>query len=172
MKKLALSLFTIITFSGFGLYRWLSSSANEVTYSVPPETTQSETPAPSPTPLSSTPPTPTSTSIPTQTPLPTATPTKKLGPYVDGQYIGSVADAYYGNVQVEVSIKNGIISNVQFLQYPNDRSTSREINGQAMPDLIQEAIQSQNSNVDIVSGATDSSGAFRESLASALSKAQ
>jgi uncharacterized protein with FMN-binding domain len=95
-----------------------------------------------------------------------------LGPYNDGQYIGSVADAYYGNVQVQTTIQNGQIAGVKFLQYPNDRSTSRFINSQAMPILIQEAIQTQNANVDIVSGATDTSGAFRESLASALSKAR
>ncbi len=95
-----------------------------------------------------------------------------MGPYQDGQYIGNVADAYYGNVQVEATIQSGQITDVKFLQYPSDRSTSRYINGQAMPYLIQEAIQAQNANVDIISGATDTSGAFRESLAYALAKAK
>jgi uncharacterized protein with FMN-binding domain len=57
------------------------------------------------------------------------------------------------------------------LEYPNDRRTSERINSQAMPYLIQEAIQSQNYQVDIISGATQTSKAFIESLKTALSQA-
>jgi len=94
------------------------------------------------------------------------------GQYKDGTYTGSPADAFYGNIQVDVTVTNGKISDVQFLQYPNDRGTSVMINQQAMPYLRQEAIQTQSSPVDIVSGATDSSGAFNQSLASALNQAR
>lgn len=94
------------------------------------------------------------------------------GMYKDGQYTGNVADAYYGNIQVKAIIANGKITDVQFLQYPSNRQTSIEINTQAMPYLQQEAIAAQSAQVDIVSGATDSSQAFRQSLASALVKAQ
>lgn len=93
------------------------------------------------------------------------------GQYKDGTYKGSVADAYYGNVQVSVTISGGRIADVKFLQYPNTHSTSVYINQQAMPYLKQEAIQSQNSNVQIISGATFTSEAFIQSLQSALSKA-
>ena len=93
------------------------------------------------------------------------------GSYKDGSYIGKVADAYFGNVQVKTIIKSGRIADVQFLQYPSDRSTSVQINTQAMPYLKSEAIQAQNAKVDIVSGATQTSQAFRESLASALVQA-
>lgn len=92
--------------------------------------------------------------------------------YKDGSYTGSVADAYYGNIQVKATIQNGKISDVQFLTYPQDRSTSININNQAMPVLKSEAIQSQSANVSIVSGATDTSYAFQQSLAAALSQAQ
>ena len=40
-----------------------------------------------------------------------------------------------------------------------------------MPELIQEAIQSQSAEVDIVSGATDTSFAFIQSLDFALQQA-
>lgn len=110
-----------------------------------------------------------SQSAPVSTPPP---PKKNTGQYADGTYTGLVADAYYGYVQVQVSVSGGKITDVQFLQYPNDRSTSRYINGQAMPYLIAEAIQAQNANVDVVSGATDTSMAFRQSLADALSHAK
>lgn len=98
-------------------------------------------------------------------------PPAQQGKYKDGTYTGSVADAFYGNIQVQVTISSGKISDVQFLQYPNDRNTSIMINQQAMPYLKQEAIQSQSANVDIVSGATDSSQAFIQSMQSALAQA-
>ncbi len=88
--------------------------------------------------------------------------------YKDGSYTGTAADAYYGLVQVKAVITNGSITDVQFLQYPNDRGTSIEINSQAMPLLTQEAIQVQSANVSGVSGATETTLAFRQSLASAL----
>lgn len=91
--------------------------------------------------------------------------------YKDGTYVGGTYDAYYGSVQVSVTILSGKISNVKFLQYPNSHSTSVYINQQAMPYLQQEAIQSQNSNVQLISGATYTSQAFVQSLSSALSKA-
>ncbi len=93
------------------------------------------------------------------------------GRYKDGTYTGSVADAYYGPMQVAVVIQGGKITDVQFLQYPSDRSTSIAINSQAMPYLKAEAIQAQSAQVDIVSGATQSSQAFVQSLSSALSQA-
>ena len=92
--------------------------------------------------------------------------------YKDGTYTGSSADAYYGNIQVQVSISGGKITDVQFLQSPGDNGTSRMINSQAMPLLKQEAIAAQSAQVDIVSGASDSSQAFQQSLASALQQAK
>lgn len=94
------------------------------------------------------------------------------GMYKDGSYTGDVADAYYGPLQVQVAIANGKITDVQFLQYPNDRGESIEISNMAMPQLKQEAIHSQNAQVDIVSGATQTSQGFQQSLQSALEKAK
>lgn len=94
------------------------------------------------------------------------------GQYADGSYTGSAADAYYGNVQVRAVVSGGKLTAVQILQYPNDRSTSRYINSQALPYLEQEAIAAQSASVNTVSGASDTSQAFRESLASALVSAK
>lgn len=91
--------------------------------------------------------------------------------YKDGTYTGSVAYVYYGNVQVSVTISGGKITDVKFLQYPNAHSTSVYINQQAMPYLKQEAIQSQSSNVQLISGATYTAQGFVQSLQSALAKA-
>ncbi|HZC07246.1 MAG TPA: FMN-binding protein [Ktedonobacterales bacterium] len=94
------------------------------------------------------------------------------GTYKNGSYTGSVADAQWGYIQVKAVISGGKITDVQFLQYPNERSRSVEINSYADPQLTQEAIQAQSAQVDIVSGATDSSMAFMQSLGDALAQAQ
>lgn len=103
---------------------------------------------------------------------PQQNPTIAKGNYKDGIYTGSVEDAYYGYVQVQVTVSNGLITDVSFLQYPSDNGTSRFINSQAMPMLKSEAIQAQSARVDIISGASDTSMAFQNSLSSALSGAK
>ncbi|MBA3946784.1 MAG: FMN-binding protein [Herpetosiphonaceae bacterium] len=117
-------------------------------------------------------PTPTAVPVPTDTPAPTTAPQVAGSQYKDGEYTGSVADAYYGNLQVKAVIQKGKIANVEFLDYPHDRRTSQRINSQAMPYLQEEAIQVQNANVDIISGATLTSQAFVESLQAALNSAK
>ncbi|HAE82418.1 MAG TPA: FMN-binding protein [Ktedonobacter sp.] len=92
--------------------------------------------------------------------------------FKDGSYTGSVADALWGYIQVKAVIQNGKITDVQFLQYPNERDRSVMINSYADPQLTSEAIQAQSANVDIVTGATDSSEAFIQSLSDALSQAK
>ena len=92
--------------------------------------------------------------------------------YKDGSYTGSVADAQWGVVQVQAIIQHGKITDVQFLQYPNDRNRSVYINSIADPQLTSEAIQAQSANVDVVTGATDSSDAFIQSLSDALAQAR
>ena len=105
---------------------------------------------------------------------PTATPSSAqmpgMGMMGSGTYTGDTVDAYYGYVQVQVTTAGGKISDVKFLQYPSDRSTSIQINKVAMPYLVQEAIAAQSANVNIISGATFTSKAFRQSLQSALDK--
>jgi len=112
-----------------------------------------------------------STTSPSDTPGATTTPGTPGALYKDGSYTGSVADAQWGVVQVQVVIKGGKITDVQWLQYPNDRSRSVYINSYADPQLTSEAIQAQSANVDAVTGATDSSDAFMQSLSDALSQA-
>jgi len=108
----------------------------------------------------------------TNPPAPTATLPPQAAGYKNGTFTGPVANAYYGNVQVQVTIQNGKIADVKFLDYPHDRRTSQEINAQAMPWLTQEAIQAQSANINIISGATLTSEAFANSLQAALTSAQ
>ncbi len=160
MKKIFLSVFVILTFTFYVIYQRLSLTFAPATQEI--AVNGNTSPATSP-----------SASVPTSvsSPLPASSHTSNTG-LKDGQYTGDTIDAYYGNVQVQVAISGGKITDVQFLDYPHDRRTSIEINTQAMPDLKQEAITAQNSQVDIVSGATQTSLAFRQSLQSALDKAK
>ncbi len=126
---------------------------------------QQTTPTPAPQQAQPTQTTPTQTA-----PTPT-TPTQPQGQYKDGNYTGPSVNVYYGNVQVKAVISGGKLTDVQFLQYPSDRSTSVYINSQAMPMLTQEAIQAQSANVSGVSGASETSAGFVQSLSAALTQA-
>lgn len=112
------------------------------------------------------------TPAPTPTPIPTPAPAAQTGLYKDGSYTGSVADAYFGKLQVKAVVQNRKLSDVQILQYPSDQGTSRRINNNALPQLVREALGAQNANVNVVSGATQSSEAFQQSLAAALAQAK
>ena len=149
-------------------YVALNNLVTPPTTPAPGTTTKSPTPIPVKNPS----PTPKPTPTPTPTPTPAPVPPPVVSMYRDGTYTGSVADAYYGNIQVSATISGGKITDVVFLQYPNDRGTSIEINTQAMPYLKSEAITVQSANVDGVSGATQTSVAFIQSLESALAQAK
>ncbi len=104
---------------------------------------------------------------------PSATPQASTkGLYKNGTFTGVNANAFYGQVQVQVVIQNGRIASVNFLNYPQDRRTSARINSFAVPALQSEAIQAQSARVDVISGATLTSEAFMLSLQSALNSAR
>lgn len=133
------------------------------------------------TPIATAPETPTSspsatgpTTLPTTTPPsgnPPSASSDSTGQYKDGIYTGSVADAFYGNLQVTITVQNGKITNVTFPQAPSGGHSS-DVSAFALPALAQEAIAAQSANVNIVSGATQDSQAFQQSLASALAQAK
>ncbi len=176
MKKIFISSVVILSFLAYSFYQRVLSneSAHTISYvkQAPSSGSVQNTPTPQATPTPTISPSNISTApkdTPTQTPTPTPKPSSL---YKDGSYTGIAADAFYGNIQVQAVIANGRITDVKFLQYPNDRDRSIEINSYADPILAQEAIQAQTANVDVVSGATDSSQAFIQSLQSALDQAK
>lgn len=101
----------------------------------------------------------------------TSTPTASTGQYKDGTYTGSVADAFYGNLQITAVIKGGMIVDIQFPQAPSG-GNSTVVSNMAEPILKQEAIAAQSAHVDTVSGATQDTEAFNQSLAVALAQAK
>jgi len=92
--------------------------------------------------------------------------------YADGTYTGPIVNAFYGLVQVRVTVHGGDVVRIEALRYPSDRRVSVRINRQALPMLRDEVISAQSANVDIVSGATLTSRGFIASLGAALQQAR
>ena len=84
---------------------------------------------------------------------------------------GTVAQTRWGPVQVELTVSGGTITQVNVLQYPSGNGTDQQINGYALPILIQETMDAQSAHIDMVSGATVTSEGYLESLQSALDQA-
>ncbi len=84
---------------------------------------------------------------------------------------GSAVDTQWGPVEVRLSIAAGKITDVQVVEYPDGNGRDAEINSYALPQLIQETLDAQSAQIDMVSGATVTSGGYVHSLQSALDKA-
>jgi len=112
------------------------------------------TPAPTRAPVRTAPP-------PRRTPSPTPAPART--------FTGAPAAACnYGDVVVQITVQGSRISDAQAPTYPTDRRQSQQINQGAIPQLDQETVQAQSSNIDTVSGATCTSDGYRTSLQSAI----
>ncbi len=112
---------------------------------------------------------PDATSAPdtTSAPRPTATPTP-APQAADTTVTGPVIPTRYGDVQLQVTLSDGKITDVTAIQLPNDRARSAYISSAAAPMLRQEALQAQSAQIDLVSGATYTSEAYAESLQAIL----
>ena len=104
--------------------------------------------------------TPTSTSTSTSTSTAAAT-----GAYRDGTYTGT-GNSRRGSVQVSVTIQSGRIASV------NIGRVSTEYPASDIARLPNEVVSRQSAQVDVVSGATFSSIAFRGAVQQALQQAQ
>lgn len=92
--------------------------------------------------------------------------------YKDGKYTGQTVDVGYGPVQVEAIIRGGRITRINFLQMPNDRPRSIEVTNMAEPILRSETLTAQDADIDIASGATQTSEGYIQSLQDALAQAK
>jgi len=184
MKKFILSAFVLLSF-GFYVV-WLNNNNSSIDLSVP-VSTDSFGGTKNNINLSSNsskilnknnPQTTTSNSNQNNIPLPaisTTTPptvtTKKNGIYNDGEYTGDSIFAYNDYIQVKVIISSGLLTDIQFVQYPQSGRSGR-ISSFSLPTLKQEAIKAQSANINAVSGASYTSPAFIQSLSSALVQAK
>lgn len=73
-------------------------------------------------------------------------------------------------MQVQATISDGTITDIEWVQLPSDGHSQR-FNSQAAPTLVEEALSAQSADVASVSGATYTSTGFQQSLQSVLSQA-
>ena len=85
------------------------------------------------------------------------------GTYSDGVFKGS-GEGFRGDIDVTVTVENGIISDISIESYKDDR----EFLQKAKNGVISAIISSQSTDVDAVSGATFSSNGIKEAVADAL----
>lgn len=76
---------------------------------------------------------------------------------------GSAVSTPWGTLQVRAVYSNGQLTDIQMVQTPSDRHTTR-----ALPTLRTEALQAQSANIDTVSGATITTEAYAQSLQAAI----
>jgi len=119
-------------------------------------------------------PTPTPTPTKTVKPTPTPTPTKTVDPTpttkgVTGVFVGPSVFVNYGNVQVQITVSNGRITDAIALKAPsgrNDRYTNM-----ALPILKKQTLAAQSDKIQGASGASYTSYGWYISLQGALAKA-
>ena len=86
-------------------------------------------------------------------------------------YTGDAVSTRFGDVQVEITVKDGKITKSAVLQVPWNNGKDQEINSYAVPILNSETVDAQSANIDMVSGATYTSNGYIGSLQSAIDQA-
>ena len=85
-------------------------------------------------------------------------------------FLGNAANNDYGGqLQVQITVDNGKITAITTPVTPGGRNS--QYSNYAVPTLTQEALTAQSANIQGVSGASAISRAWKQSLASAISKA-
>jgi len=120
-------------------------------------------------------PSPTTLSTPTTgkaTPAPKSTPTTPASTLPSGDFSGDKVQTRWGPVQVQITVKDGVITAANALAFPNGDRRSLSISQQAIPYLIEQTLGVvSSSEVMGVSQATYTSNGWRASLQSAIKKA-
>ncbi len=86
----------------------------------------------------------------------------------DGTVTGQIVNTPYGSVQVKITVSSGSIADVIAVHLTDRGGYSVQVSNYAAPILRGEVLQSQSTQVSMVSGATYTSEAYLSSLQSAL----
>ena len=103
------------------------------------------------------------------TPTAAATTAAAAPAAINGTFTGPSVNVNYGNVQVQITVVNGLITDAKAVKAPsgkNDRYTNM-----AVPVLKQQTLAAQNANIKGVSGASYTSYGWFTSLQGALAQA-
>ena len=87
-------------------------------------------------------------------------------------FTGPTEETRHGPIQVSIVVKSKKIVDVKSKIAPNEDGRSPFLQSHATPVLRQEVLTAQSANIDTVSGATETSEAFIQSLQSAIKKAK
>lgn len=93
------------------------------------------------------------------------------GSSASGTFAGQTVQTRFGDVQVQITVKSGKITEVTALHLTDAEMRSQMISATAAPILRSEVLQAQSANVQTVSGATVTSDAYLTSLQAALDAA-
>jgi uncharacterized protein with FMN-binding domain len=88
-----------------------------------------------------------------------------------GIFVGATETTQFGDVQVEIVVTAGKITDVKALHLTDQGGRSVQISNRAAPILRSEVLQSQSAHVNSVSGATYTTAGYLSSVQSALDKA-
>ena len=109
------------------------------------------------------------TKTPPTAPTPVAPPQNNLP---SGVFAGNTINTRWGPVQVEITVKDGVVTAAKALRFPSGDQRSLSISQQAIPYLVQQTLGVVSAaDVQGVSRATYTSDGWRSSLQSALKKA-
>jgi uncharacterized protein with FMN-binding domain len=86
----------------------------------------------------------------------------------NGTVTGQAIQIPFGTVQVQLTVQNGTITDVQALQMPSADRHSYAISSYAAPQLRSEVLQTQSAQIHAISGATYTSEGYIQSLQSAI----
>lgn len=109
---------------------------------------------------------PTAVVTKTVAPTPAATPASKS---VTGTFVGPAIFVNYGTVQVQITVKDGRITDATALQAPTGRNS--RYTDMALPVLKKQTLAAQSANIQGASGASYTSYGWYTSLQGALAKA-
>lgn len=99
----------------------------------------------------------------TQAPTQAQTPAQNASRVIKGKLIKTSE----GDVQLQVTFQGNKIGDIAVVTAPNTAPTRK-----ALPLLKQSALKAQSAQIDTVSGATATSGGYKQSLQSAIDQAQ
>ncbi|WP_062516896.1 FMN-binding protein [Demequina gelatinilytica] len=88
-----------------------------------------------------------------------------------GTYDGEAVSSRYGTFQAEITVEDGVITDIAWLQSGESDHHSQAINEYAIPVLEDAILQAQDTNVGYVSGASYTSEAVEEAIDSAMQAA-
>ncbi len=109
------------------------------------------------------------TKTPPTAPTPVAPPQNNLP---SGVFAGNTINTRWGPVQVEITVKDGVVTAAKALRFPSGDQRSLSISQQAIPYLVQQTLGVVSAaDVQGVSRASYTSDGWRSSLQSALKKA-